>query len=214
MPGDRTPRLAAFSSRQAPAGAWPGTLPRGATPGRRPVPAGTLAGMSRLPNANIQDGATLAACVPATAEAALTCGDGFPAAGSRGVSRVWSPSISTPRYSAAPGPSSRECPAAAQLECGRIARSRRGRRGRTGDLRPGRPGPTPAEPPRGSANVKVAQGKGNPEGNRGEPEPGNGRRERTGQRRTKGNQRKADEGEEPGGQTGNRRKARRGNRRT
>ena len=38
----------------------------------------------------------------------------------------------------------------------------------------------------------------------------NGRREQTGERRTKGNQKKADEGEGPGGQTGNRRKARRG----
>ena len=71
MPGDQTPRLAAFSSRHAPAGAWPGTLPRGATPGRRPVPAGTLAGMSRLRNANIHHDARLAACVPATAEAVL-----------------------------------------------------------------------------------------------------------------------------------------------
>src|SRR5271169_2525933 len=71
-------------------------------------------------------------------------------------------------------------------------------------------GPTPAESPRGSASVKVAQRKGTPGETEGEPEPGNGRRDRTGERRTKGNQRKAEEGEEPGGQTGNRRQARRG----
>ena len=99
------------------------------------------------------------------------------------------------------------------LECGRIARSRRGGRGRAGDLGPCRPGPTPAEPPRGSANVKIAQGKGNPEGNRGGT--GTGQWPKGTNRRTpdEGNQRKADEGEEPGGQPGNRRKARRGNRR-
>lgn len=99
------------------------------------------------------------------------------------------------------------------LECGRIARSRRGGGGRAGDLGPCRLGPTPAEPPRGSANVKIAQGKGNPEGNRG----GTG----TGQWPKGTNRRTPDEGkpeeggrrEEPGGQPGNRRKARRGNRR-
>jgi len=42
----------------------------------------------------------------------------------------------------------------------------------------------------------------------GNRHPGNGRRERTRERRTKGNQRTAGEGDEPGGQTGNRRKAR------
>ena len=47
---------------------------------------------------------------------------------------------------------------------------------------------------------------GTPKGNRN---LGNGRRGRTGERRTKGNQRKAGEGGESGGQTGNRRKARR-----
>jgi hypothetical protein len=86
--------------------------------------------------------------------------------------------------------------------------------GITGDLGPCRPGPTPAEPPRGSATVKIAQGNGTPEGNRGEPDPGHGRRDRTGERRTKGNQRKAGEGKELGGQTGNRRKPAGGNRRT
>ncbi len=83
-------------------------------------------------------------------------------------------------------------------------------RGGTGDLGPCRPGPTPAESPRGSANMSVARRRepgGKPKGNRN---PGNGRRRRTGERRTTGNQRKAGEGEEPGGQTGNRRKARRG----
>ena len=92
------------------------------------------------------------------------------------------------------------CPAAAHLECGRIARSRRGGRGRTGDLRPGRLGPTPAEPPRGSANVKIAQGKGNPEGNRG----GTG----TGQRPKGTNRRTPDEGKpEEGGRRGRTRRA-------
>ena len=52
---------------------------------------------------------------------------------------------------------------------------------------------------------------GTPKGNRN---LGNGRRGRTGERRTTGNQRKAGEGGEPGGQTGNRSKARGGNRRT
>jgi hypothetical protein len=85
----------------------------------------------------------------------------------------------------------RSCPAAAHLECGPIARDPgEPGRGSTGDLGPCRPGPRPAEPPRGSASVKAAQVKGNPEGNRREPAPGNGRRERTGERRTKGNQRK------------------------
>ncbi len=92
------------------------------------------------------------------------------------------------------------CPAAAHLECGRIARSRRGARGRAGDLGPGRPGPTPAEPPRGSASVKVAQGKGNPEGNR----RGTG----TGQRPKGTNRRTPDEGKpEKGGRRGRTRRA-------
>ena len=82
------------------------------------------------------------------------------------------------------------CPSAGE----RIARSRRGGRGRTGDLGSCRPGPTPVEPPRGSANVKIAQGKGTRRDTEGEPEPGNGRREQTGERRTKGNQKKAGEG--------------------
>jgi hypothetical protein len=57
------------------------------------------------------------------------------------------------------------CPAAARLECGRIARSSEGG-GITGDLGPCRPGPAPAELPRGSATVKIALGKGTPQGNR------------------------------------------------
>src|SRR5579859_6371584 len=66
-------------------------------------------------------------------------------------------------------------------------------RGETGDLGPCRPGPTPAESPRGSANMSVARRRepgGKPKGNRN---PGNGRRRRTGERRTTGNQRKAGE---------------------
>ena len=95
---------------------------------------------------------------------------------------------------------------------GSAGRSRdpsKGPRG-TGDLGPCRPGPTPAESPLGSASMSVARRRepgGKPKGNRN---PSNGRRRRTGERRTTGNQRKAGEGEEPGGQTGNRRKARRG----
>src|SRR6516164_3698149 len=94
------------------------------------------------------------------------------------------------------------------------ARSEPGIAPGTGDLGPGRTGPTPAEPPGGSANVKVAQGEGNPEGIRREPnrkataegtEPEHAERRETGGRRTKG--------KSPGGQTGNRRKARTGNRR-
>ena len=73
--------------------------------------------------------------------------------------------------------------------------SKRGGRGRTGDLGPRRPGPTPAEPARASANVKIAQGKGNPEGNR--------RRTGTGQRPKGTNRRMPDEGKpEEGGRTG------------
>ncbi len=76
----------------------------------------------------------------------------------------------------------------------------RGGRGRTGDLCPCRPGPTPAEPPRGSANVKIAQGKGNPEGNR----TGTG----TGQRPKGTNRRTPDEGKpEEGGRRGGTRRA-------
>ena len=41
----------------------------------------------------------------------------------------------------------------------------RGSRGRTGDLSPRRPGPVPGELPRSSGKVKIARGKGNPEGN-------------------------------------------------
>src|SRR6266571_3783860 len=78
------------------------------------------------------------------------------------------------------------------------ARSEPGIAPGTGDLGPGRTGPTPAEPPGGSANVKVAQGEGNPEGNRRGTEPdSDGRRTEP----------------ENAGQTGNRRKARTGNRR-
>ena len=68
--------------------------------------------------------------------------------------------------------------------------------------------------PAAALTSRLSKGKGTRRETEGEPEPGNGRRDRTGERRTKGNQRKADEGEQPGGQTGNRRKARRGNRRT
>ena len=83
-------------------------------------------------------------------------------------------------------------------------------RGRTDDLGPCRPGPTPAEPLRGGASVEIAQGKGNPEGNR--RRTGTGQRPKGTNRRTpdQGNHGKAGEGEEPGGQTGSRRKARRG----
>ena len=62
--------------------------------------------------------------------------------------------------------------------------------------------------------MKIAQGKGDPEGNRRGTGTGQRPKGTTGGRWTKGSQRKADEGEEPGGQPGNRRKARRGNRRT
>jgi hypothetical protein len=73
-------------------------------------------------------------------------------------------------------------------------------RGRTGDLGPCRPGPTPAEPPRGSATVTIAQGKGNPEGNR--------RRTGTGQRPKGPNRRTPDEGKpEDGGRRGRTRRA-------
>jgi energy-coupling factor transporter ATP-binding protein EcfA2 len=89
----------------------------------------------------------------------------------------------------------RSCPAAAHLQCGRIARSGRGGRGRTGDLGPCRPGPMPAEPSRGSVNVRIAQGKGSPEGNR--------RRTGTGQRPKGTNRRTPDEGKpEEGGRRG------------
>ena len=94
----------------------------------------------------------------------------------------------------------RSCPAAAHLQGGRIARSRRGGRGRTGYLGPCRPGPTPAEPPHGSANVKIAQGKGTRRETEGEPEPG---------QRPKGtNRRTPDEGKpEEGGRRGGTRRA-------
>jgi hypothetical protein len=79
--------------------------------------------------------------------------------------------------------------------CGRIARSGRGGRGRTGDLGPCRPGPMPAEPPRGSVNVRIAHGKGSPEGNR--------RRTGPGQRPKGTNRRTPDEGKpEEGGRRG------------
>jgi len=89
--------------------------------------------------------------------------------------------------------------------------------GRTGDLGPCRPGPTPAEPPGGSATVKIAQGtqgKGNPEGNRRGTGPGPRPK---GPNRTTPDDGKPEEGgdgEDHHGQTGNRRKARGGNRRT
>ena len=103
------------------------------------------------------------------------------------------------------------CPAAAHLQCGADHGEIQARGGgRTGDLGPCRAGPTPAEPPRGSAIVKIAQGKGTRRDTEGNRNPGSGRRGRTGERRTKGDQGKAGEGGEPGGQTGNRRKARRG----
>ena len=82
------------------------------------------------------------------------------------------------------------------------SRDRASGRGITGDLGPCRPGPTPAEPPHGSATVKIAQGKGIPEGNRRGTGTGQRPKDQTGERRTKGNQRKAEEGKEPGGQTG------------
>jgi hypothetical protein len=66
------------------------------------------------------------------------------------------------------------CPPAAQADRGDPSE----RTEATADLGPCRPGPTPADPPRGGANVRIAQGKGNPQGNRREPEPGNGRRDR------------------------------------
>ena len=73
---------------------------------------------------------------------------------------------------------------------------------------PCRPGPAPAEPARGSANVKIAQGRepgGKPPENRNRAaaegtEPENAGRRETGDGGRRG---------EPGGQTGNRRKARR-----
>jgi hypothetical protein len=103
------------------------------------------------------------------------------------------------------------CPPAARGDRGR---PKRGCRGRTADLGPCRPGPTPAGPPRGSANVKIAQGKGNPEGNRREPEPGNGRREQPENAGRRETIRGRTTGTNLGGQTGNRRKARPGARRT
>jgi hypothetical protein len=100
-------------------------------------------------------------------------------------------------------------------DSGRIARSRRGGRGRTGDLGPCRPGPTPVEPPRGSANVKVAQGKGTRRDTEGEPEPGQrpkGTNRRTpdegkpgeGGRRGKNPAGKRETGGKPAGGTGGR----------
>ena len=72
--------------------------------------------------------------------------------------------------------------------------------GRTGDLGPCRPGPTPAEPPRGSAIVRIAQGEGTPEGHR----RGTG----AGQRPKGTNRRTPDEGKpEEGGRRGRTRRA-------
>ncbi len=85
-------------------------------------------------------------------------------------------------------------------------------RGSTGDLGPCRPGPNaggiaPRQRYREGCSCKGARSADRV------PAPGNGRRERTGGRRTEGNRRTASEGDEPGGQKGNRRKARRGPRR-
>src|SRR6516162_4932157 len=101
---------------------------------------------------------------------------------------------------------------ARDLCCGRAVAIWAGHPTGTWDLSPGRTGPTPAGPPGESANVEVAEGEGNPRGNRrGTGPDSDGRRDRTGERRTTGNQKKAGDGEEPGGQTkGNRRKARTG----
>ena len=83
---------------------------------------------------------------------------------------------------------------------GRItARSRRGVGGRTGDLGPCRPGPTPEEPPLGSAIVKIAQGRGTRRDTEGEPEPGNGRRGQTGERRRRETRGRRAKGENPAG---------------
>ena len=60
----------------------------------------------------------------------------------------------------------------------------------------------PPELPRGSANVEIAQGKGNPERNRRATATGQRPKGTAGERRPKGNRRKAGEGEEPSGQTG------------
>ena len=62
--------------------------------------------------------------------------------------------------------------------------------------------------PLGSATVKIAQGRepgGTPKGDRNRAAAEG---DKTGERRRTGNQRKAGDGGEPGGQTGNRRKAR------
>jgi hypothetical protein len=63
---------------------------------------------------------------------------------------------------------------------------------------------------RGSANVRIAQGEGNLEGNRRATGTEQRPKGTTGERRTKGNPRKADKGEEPGGQTGKPEEARTG----
>jgi len=72
-------------------------------------------------------------------------------------------------------------------------------RGRTDDLGPCRPGPAPAAPPRRGARVEIAQGKGNPEGNR--RRTGTGQRPKGTNRRTpdEGEPAKADEGKNPAG---------------
>jgi hypothetical protein len=95
------------------------------------------------------------------------------------------------------------------------SRDRARGRGLAGDLGPCRPGPMPAEPPGGSATVRVAQGEGEPggkpKGNRNRATAEGTEPENAGRRETRGRRRK---GKDPGGQTGNRRRARRGNRRT
>ena len=84
-------------------------------------------------------------------------------------------------------------------------------RGIAGDLGPCRPGPTPAEPPRGRANVKVAHGKGNPEGNRNRATAEGTEPENAGRRETRGRRRKGknpagkrETGGKPAGGTGGR----------
>jgi len=120
----------------------------------------------------------------------------------------------------APGPSARRAARPDPLPgnicvAGGPARSGPGIAPGTGDLGPGRTGPTPAEPPGGSATVKVAQGEGNPEGNRRGTKPdSNGRRGRTenaGRRETRGRRTKGrawvgkrETGGKPGRETGGR----------
>jgi hypothetical protein len=117
-------------------------------------------------------------------------------------------------------PSVPSCPAAGHLECGPVAHDPGGRgRGSTGDLGPCRPGPnaggiTSRQRYRKSCSGEREPG-GKPTGNRHRAtaegtEPENaGRRQTRGRTPDEGNQETADEGDEPGGQTGNRRKAHR-----